>query len=243
MLAVSALSLLLAAAPADTTQPVKRPVKLRFTGDVGYVLTSGNSSVQTLNTGDKLTLDVDGLIVTQTFAMVYGESKGATVTSQYRGSLRLDVKLDSTGVTMFTLANLERNTFAGLHYRLAGSTGLAAEVIRTDRNRLMVEGGISLTRQRATETRGKDYDFLGGRAATSYTYRFGPKASITQAVEILPNFREPEDLRINTESSVVAPLSKQIGIKLSYVIRYDGLPGESYETTDQVFTSGLQVTL
>ncbi len=243
MLAATAISLLLLTTPADTVQPVRRPVKLRFTGDVGYVLTSGNTAVQTLNTGDKLVMDVDNLILTQTFAMVYGESKGATVTSQYRGSLRLDVRLDSTGVTMYTLSNLERNTFSGLNYRLSGSTGLAAEVIRSSRNRLTIEGGVSLTRQRATETKGKDYDFLGGRAATSYTYRFGPKASVSQVVEILPNFREPADLRINTESAVVAPLSKQVGIKLSYVIRYDGLPSDNYETTDQVFTSGLQVTL
>jgi putative salt-induced outer membrane protein len=243
VLAASAISLLLLVAPADTTQPARRPVKLRFTGDIGYVLTSGNSSVQTLNTGDKLIVEVDNLTLTQTFAMVYGESKGATVTSQYRGSLRMDVKLDSSAVSMYTLANLERNTFAGLNYRLSGSGGLAAEVVRTNRSRLMIEGGLSLTRQRATATKGKDSDFLGGRAATSYTYRFGPKASVSQAVEILPNFREPDDLRINTESSVVAPLSKAIGIKLSYVIRYDGLPPDNYYTTDQVFTSGLQFTL
>ena len=66
---------------------------------------------------------------------------------------------------------------------------------------------------------------------------------MSQSVELLPNFRERDDIRINTESALLAPITKQVGVKLTYVVRYDGLPEEGYQTTDRVFTSGIQVTL
>ena len=39
----------------------------------------------------------------------------------------------------------------------------------------------------------RDIDFLGGRAATNYAHQLSNKASISQSVEFLPNFREQLD--------------------------------------------------
>jgi putative salt-induced outer membrane protein YdiY len=237
---IAALSLLLLAVQADTTRP---PPELKFTGEVGYVATAGNQSVKTLNVGDKLSAKFGDLTLTQTFARVYGESEGETTTSLTRASLRVDKGLKASPFVAYGLLNFERNTFAGLASRLAGSAGLSAILVRDERNRVVVESGLSLNRQRGTGTRGRDVDFLGGRAAGTYTHLFAPKASFVQAVEVLPNFRETEDLRINTESTVAAPLTSRIAVKLSYLIRYDGLPETGFLTTDRLFTSGIQVTL
>ena len=237
---VAALSLLLLAVQVDTTKP---PPILKFTGEVGYVATAGNQSVETLNVGDKFSAQFGDLTFTQTFARVYGESEGETTTSLTRASLRADKGLKNSPFVAYGLLNYERNVFAGLASRLAGSAGLSAIILRDERNRVVVESGLSLNRQRGTGTRGRDIDFLGGRAAGTYTHQFTPKASFVQALEFLPNFRESEDLRINTESTVVAPLTARIAIKLSYVVRYDGLPESGFLTTDRLFTSGVQVTL
>lgn len=227
---------------ADTVRP-RLPAELKFTGDIGYVATSGNSSVETLNVGNKFSAKVDDLTLSQTFVLIYGESKGKPVTSLYRGSLRMDKGLKTSLITSFALLNFERNTFAGLASRWSGVAGLSANLIRAGRDRLVMEGGLSLTRQRGTATSGRDVDFVGGRAASTYTHQFSPKASITQVIEVLPNFRESEDLRINTESTLIAPLTARIAMKLSYVIRYDGLPEVTFKTTDRLFTSGIQVSL
>ena len=232
--------MLLLAFQADTVRP---PAELKFTGDIGYVATSGNSSVETLNVGDRFSAKVDDVTLSQTFVLVYGESKGKSVTSIYRGSLRLDKGLKTSLITSYTLLNFERNTFAGLASRWSGVAGLSAHLLREGKDRLIMEGGLSLTRQRGTATSGRDVDFIGGRAASTYTHQFSPKASISQVLEVLPNFRESEDLRINTESTLVAPLTARIAVKLSYVIRYDGLPENSFQHTDRLFTSGIQVSL
>lgn len=222
----------------------RKPAELKFTGDIGYVATSGNSSVETLNIGDKFSAKIDDITLSQAFTLIYGESKGEPVTSLYRGSIRIDKGLRTECCfAAYSLLNYERNTFAGLASRISGVAGLAAQLLNGGRNKLVVESGLSLTRQRGTGTKGRDVDFLGGRAATTFTHQFSAKASITQSLEVLPNFRESEDLRVNTESALLAPITARVGVKLSYVIRYDGLPESGFGTTDRLFTSGIQISL
>ena len=81
------------------------------------------------------------------------------------------------------------------------------------------------------------------RAASAFQYNFKPSAYFLQLVEVLPNLEETDDLRVNTETALVAPLSRRLAIKISYVIRYDKLPEPGFEKTDRLLTSGLQVTL
>jgi putative salt-induced outer membrane protein len=224
------------------TVPKRTPLEMKFAGDVGFVSTSGNTSVQTLNFGNRVSAKLGDLTVAQTFNGVYGRSKGKSVTSIWRGTFRIDLTLVE-GISVYDLVNYERNVFAGLASRVANVGGLSFVVVRNDRHRFVVEGGASLTRQRGIVPGPRDLDFLGGRMASTYAYQFAPKAQLSQTVEMLPNFRESDDLRINTESSLTAPITKQVGVKLSYVIRYDGLPQPGFETTDRLFTSGLQISL
>jgi putative salt-induced outer membrane protein len=230
-----------AALTAQAPKPAPSPVK--FTGDLGFVSTTGNTSVQTLNVGDKVVAKFRTVSFTQQFAVVHGKSKGETVASNWRASLRTDVALQPT-FGVFGSLNYERNVFAGLASRVSNVVGLSAELYKGQRDRVTLEGGISITAQRAvSDTKGRNLDFLGGRAATSYVHSFGAKASVSQQVELLPNFRESADLRMNTETAITAPITRQIGIRLSYVVRYDGQPVPGYGTSDQLFTSGIQINL
>jgi putative salt-induced outer membrane protein len=238
-----ALPLILSLVGADTVKVApKKPSPVKFTGDVGYVATSGNTSVQTLNLGDKVTAKTGAMTLSQQFAVVNGRSKGQTVASSWRGAVRIDAAVAKT-LAVYTSLTFERNVFAGLASRSSAVTGLSAEVIKTTEDRLVVEGGISLTAQRAVVNKGSNLDFLGGRAATAYQHHIGPRALLSQSIEFLPNFHQGEDLRINSESALLAPLTRQIGIKLSYVIRFDGLPQPGYLSTDRLFTSGIQISL
>lgn len=230
-----------AVAPAQS--PAQPPSMVKFTGDLGFVSTSGNSSVQTLNLGDRISAKFGSVTVAQQFSLVYGRSKGTTVTSMYRASLRADYALQKT-FGIYAAVNYERNVFAGLASRIATATGLTAQLLADPRHRVSLEGGVSVTSQRSVDPlKRPNVDFLGGRAATAYTQKLGTKASFAQTVELLPNFREVEDLRINTESTVLAPITRQVGVKLSYVIRYDGLPQPGFLSTDHLFITGIQISL
>ena len=45
------------------------------------------------------------------------------------------------------------------------------------------------------------------------------------------------------EKALVAPLSSKIGLRLSYVIRFDNQPEPTFEKTDKILTTGIQVAL
>jgi putative salt-induced outer membrane protein YdiY len=237
------IALLLAIVATDTIpKPAPKPASVKFTGDAGFVSTSGNSSVQTLNLGNKITVRVNSFTFTQQFGVVHGESNGATVTSSWRGLLRSDV-VAHDNVSIYGSVMFERNTLAGLASRIGTVTGLSAQLLKTPNDKLVLEGGVSITTQRGTVANLHDQDFLGGRAATAYLHQLGPRASFAQSVELLPNFHEGADLRINTETALLAPFTSKAAVKLSYVVHYDGLPEPGFYSTDRLFTSGIQITL
>lgn len=231
-----------AVSPKPATPPPS-PNSIKFSGDLGYVSTSGNSSVQTLNFGNRITAKVGLVTVSQQFSVVHGRSKGKTVTSLYRASVRSDYALQKT-FGIYAAVNYERNVFAGLASRVATNTGLTAQLLVDARHRFTLEGGVSVNAQRSVDPVARpNVDFMGGRAATAYSQKIGAKASFAQMIELLPNLRDSEDLRINTESTIVAPITKEVGVKLSYVIRYDGLPQPGFQSTDRLFTSGITISL
>lgn len=211
-----------------------------FTGDVGFVNTSGNTELTTVNVGDKLELATGGWAVVQKFGVIYGTSEGETTTSLWRGSLRGDRELTAR-IRVFVLSEFERNTFAGIGSRYAESIGLAAKLIAGEHDRLDAELGVGFVWQNA-EGDGVDKEFSSGRAALMYTRALGEKARLGQSIEFMPNLKTSDDLRINAETSLTAPISAGIAMKAGYAVRYDGLPEPGFETTDRILTTGLQVT-
>ena len=205
----------LATISGDTVKPAPKLPPVHFTGDAGFVSTTGNSSVQTLNLGDKIVAKVDAFTFTQQFGVVHGESNGSTVASSWRGLVRADMVVHDK-IGMYGSVTYERNTLAGLASRVGTVTGLTAQVVKTKTDKLSFEGGVSITTQRGTVPNTGDMDFLGGRAATAFVHQLGPRASFTQLVELLPNFHESADLRINTETALLAPFTTKAAVKLSY---------------------------
>ena len=43
-------------------------------------------------------------------------------------------------------------------------------------------------------------------------------------MEVLPNVDQTDDLRINSESQLVAPLARRVSLKVSYAVKFDNLP-------------------
>lgn len=236
VLAVLGIPLLVSQLQAQ--EPAPKPVK--FTADLGFVSTAGNTEVTNLNAGEKLEWNLAPVTLKEGFAIVYGETDGNTTTSSLRGDLRADYGL-SAALAVFGAFALDRNRFAGIARRFEENVGLAFKPIRGERDKLEFEGGVSFTQQRSILE--VSDNFTAARAAGMYRHGFTDAAYVQQTVEVLPNLEVGEDLRINTETALVAPLSKRLAIKLSYSIRYDKLPEPGFKKTDRVFTSGLQINL
>jgi putative salt-induced outer membrane protein len=230
--------LLLDALPL-TAQSAPTPTdSFRLAFDLGYVNTAGNTDVTTLNFGEHLTYGSGGWLLAHRFVAVEGRSGGDETAAQYKTDGRLD-RAFSSRFGAYALAGYERNVFAGIGRRLEEGAGLTAKAVAQAHDLLAAEGGVSFIQQRSTAR--VDDTFAAGRAALSYQHSFTETATFVQTIEVLANLENSQDRRINSETSLTAPISQRIALKSAYLIRYDHQPEPGFKTTDRVFTTGIQI--
>ena len=233
----AAVAALVIAVPAHG-QDAAPPPPLRIQGDLGLVSTAGNSAVTTLNVGEKVTWITGRLELTQAFSVVYGRTGDSTTTNQWKASIRSDVQVGGP-MAIYARGAFERNTTAGIARRFEEAVGLAAELIMKDRTTLSAEAGAALNQQ--TSTTDATSDFASGRLAVAFKQFLGASAFVTQDAEALPNLEETDDLRVNSETALTAPISSRIAVKLAYTIKFDNVPEPGFQKTDRIFSAGVQV--
>jgi putative salt-induced outer membrane protein len=207
--------------------------------DFGFVSATGNTDVTTITVGQKVAAMRGLWTLSQTLAHVSGKTKGEESANQVRLGGRVERKL-GTWFGGFAGVQFERNAFAGFDSRLEELMGLQWKVVDDSSNVLQIDGGAVFTQQENTD--GTSDTSPSARGAMLYRHNFRPTTYFTQGVEYVPNLEESGAYRLNTETALVAPLSARLGIKVSYVVRYNSRPPTSFGTTDRVFTSGLQLT-
>jgi putative salt-induced outer membrane protein YdiY len=222
------------ASAQDTTKA------LTFHADLGYVATSGNTEVSTANLMDQLTWRTSHVNkIDQTFSVVYGQNKNKVQTNIWTVALR-DEYAFTKQIALYALGGFNRNTFAGIEYDFEEGGGLAIIPVLPKRHRLEIDAGLSYIEQKLLPDSIDHH--AAGRGAITYRYTFGKDAYAQEGVEGLPDLHRGEDFRINSQTDLVAPLSRHLALKLGYVIRYANLPPPGFKTTDRLFTSDLQVS-
>lgn len=232
--------LLLAATLAAAQDAPPDPLKASIA--VGFVNTAGNTDITTLNVEQKLGYQPVGSRwqVNQFFNVVYGKEAGTENANLLKTGARLDYGLTGR-LSAFAGGSYERNKFAGVARRFEEPVGLAFAAVKTDKQQLSFEAGAAFTQQR--DLLGVDDNYTAARVAAMYQYSFTQNSNISENVEVLPNLDTGKDYRINSETTLTAPLSSRISVKMSYVVRFDNLPEPGFKKTDRIFTSGLQVSL
>jgi len=228
-----AMVLALAAAPAAGQD---KPTT--FTTDLGFVNAAGNTSVTTFNLGEALTHTSGSWKLQQSLGALYGKTEGEKSAEQFQAGVRADYSL-SERVSLYGRAGWDRNQFAGINRRFEEGVGLAMKLVAGERDALSVEAGLGATQQ--VNTSEESSNFLAGRAAALYKHSLAEKAFVQQALEFIPNFDVSDDYRIFSETSLVAPLSSAIALKVAYVVRLDNLPEPGFKKTDRILTTGVQL--
>lgn len=232
------LALTLAYTLPLSAQDAERPVT-KFTSDFGYVAVSGNTQATTLSVGERWTRKSGRLTLEQNFGIIRGSLNGVENTNLLRAGVRSEYTLGGH-FSWYAGAAFDRNPFAGIERRFEEQTGLQYRPIANSRDTLRFEGGASATQQ--TSVDGARLNFPAARAAGAWRHQFSTNAYFIQSVEVLPNLQDGEDYRINTESSIIAPVSQRIALRLGYLIRYDNLPEPTFRSTDRLFTTAVQLT-
>lgn len=229
LVAVLAVALQQAAAP---------PPRAHVTLDLGFVSAAGNSDVTSFNLGEKLTWQKNRVTLTQTAKVLYGATDGSTTTESYEASSRAQVAVASR-IGAFVLVTFQRDPFAGVASRWFGGPGVSAGVVQSGRDTLSIETG--LTAQRERNSANVTQSFAAARTAAAFKHRLGTTAFVTENVEWVANLKTSADQRVNSETALTAPLSQQIALRVSYVVRFDNQPGAGFKKTDRILTTGVQI--
>jgi putative salt-induced outer membrane protein len=238
---VATAALLLA--PLTATAQAPAPSRFGIVLDLGFVSSSGNTDVTTFSLGEKASWKPnDRWSFAQLVRSVYGQT-GDSVTAN---SLNAGISADYSflgfvkGIGLTAGATYERNEFSGIERRTEQSLGLVWRGATASADSLRIDAGAVATQQVGVDD--SDDSFVSARAGLWYKRPIGAGAYFQQTIEALPNLETSEDWRVNSETALVAPISARIGLKLSYVVRYDNLPQPTFEKSDRILTAGVQIT-
>lgn len=222
--------------------------KVNFTSSLGFTQNRGNADARNLSAGNKFTFRSKDWAFQQDLSFVYGEANDHVASNFWNGGLRLDRSV-ANRVALFVASRYDRNVPQGVTNRFQQGFGVSVVAIKDQRNTLNMALGGSLFSQQllpgvtAKVTRA----FPAARAALDYRFRFSKLAYMQHAAEFLPAVGDTANSYFfNTESSVVAPLSRRLGIRVGYVVRYNSEPPIRNEvqlrSIDTYFSSGLTLT-
>ncbi|MEN9507793.1 MAG: hypothetical protein RLZZ621_356 [Gemmatimonadota bacterium] len=236
-----------AKAPSTKPAPPKRK-SYEFTTSLGFSQTRGNAEALATNVSNKFKYSLAGWSVQQDLAFFYGKANGKINTNFWNGGLRGERNI-APRIGAFMAARYDRNQVQGINNRFQQGFGVNVMALDDKRNRLTLSMGGSLFQQELAPgaTARIPRAFPAARAAMDYRRRLTELAYIQQSAEYLPAVSDASSqFFVNAESNVVAPLSKSVGLKMGYVIRYNSEPPVRNQvqlrTTDTFFSSGLTVT-
>jgi putative salt-induced outer membrane protein len=236
------IGLALSAATALAQDAPKK--NLEFSGTAGFAQTSGNANAISTNFGNKVKYSARGWILNEDLSFFYGEADDKVNANFWNGGLRAERALfERLGV--FVTTRFDRNVLQGIASRFEEGLGLDAKLLAGKHDQLSMQLGASFFQQRLTagSTGSIKRNFPAARLGFDYKHLFSELAFVQQTGEYLPNLANGDSYLVNTETSLVAPLSRRLAVKLGYVIRYNSTPpvreGVSLKTTDTFFSSGI----
>lgn len=226
---------LLAQAPA----PAADAWKIGGTVDASYVSATGNSNLTTVSLGDKLAATRGRWTLRQFLTYVNAKTDSVESANQLRIGGRAEYKITNK-FSAFAGVTYERNVYAGFNRRLDELAGLQWQALAEPTDSVSVDGGGVYTQQDNKD--GTTDQSPSARGAVAYKHVFKANTFFAQSLEYVPNLKESGEYRLNSETAAVAPISTRISLKLAYVVQYNSRPPDTFQTTDRVFTSGLQVS-
>jgi putative salt-induced outer membrane protein len=213
-------------------------------GTAGFAQTNGNANALTMNFGNKLTYTVRGWSVGEDLTFFFDEANDQVNANFWNGGLRGERTI-STRIGLFVATRFDRNVLQGIASRFEEGVGVDLKLVTEPKDLFTVQLGASAFQQTLTpgSTVSVKGNFPAARVGLDYKHLVSTLAFVQQTAEYLPNLAESGVYLVNTETLLVAPLSKQLVLKFGYVIRFNSAPpvrnGVTLKNMDTFFSSGI----
>ena len=246
-ISLAAAGVVAAQAPATAPEPKKPPYE--FVADFSLAASQGNQEVTTVSLGQRYSYAFPTWKFSQTASALRGTANGVKNAELYQGGLRGDYNLTKK-LTAYLSGDGLRNTPAGLSSQLAEGIGLAYQFADTDIDKLQLSAGVGSLQRKFVGIAASQNDFVGN-AAGLYRHLFSKVSYFEQTAGFTPNFTTPDAWLFTSKTSVVAPLSSRVGIKVAYLINFNNAPPlnvatpiltDRFRKFDGLLTTGVQFT-
>ena len=213
--------------------------------DIGLAITSGNSDTTNLAVGLGMTRETFRDKTTVYAASVYSRDRtngiSRTVANTVRGGVRYDRDINRKWFA-YGFTDLEHNGLQDLTLRLVLGGGLGYHVIRSERTKFDLLGGLDWDRE---FFKGDFNDRSSAEAQLGQTlsHRFNPRLSLKEQFFVFPNLTDGGTYRMNFDGSLVADITRRIGWQLTLSDRYLSDPPVGFEKNDLILTTGLKIKL
>ena len=222
----------------------EKPNPLEGSLALGFSQTSGNANALATNVTNKLKYTIDGWAIRQDLVFFYGEADKRVNANFWNGGLRAERRL-MPRLGMFFATRFDRNVLQGISSRFEEGFGADIKVVDEKVDKFNISLGGSAFQQTLTPGSSSTFNrnFPAARAAGDYKHTFGEHSFFQQSAEYLPNLSDTNSYLLNSESAVVAPLRKTLGIKIGYVVRFNAQPpirkNVALKKTDTYLSSGI----
>lgn len=206
--------------------------------ELSFVDTSGNSKVRTLSAKNAMKYRVtEPVTLTWKLEALHGEDGGTTTAERYSSDIRggYAVTLDAF---VFGNAGWRQDKFAGLDRQTLIGLGYGYKVWTGPLHFLTLEGGAQQVQDNYTDD--TSIDHTDARIFGEYGLVFAKQNRFKQTVELLYDFGNTEQYRVNLETSLTSALNERFSTKLSYLVRYNHAPVPvAVNTKDSTFSVAL----
>ena len=235
------------ATPTDAKAVDEKAFKVDAPGtyasaDLSYVLTSGNSSSNSLGFKGDVThrwakhsigFAAGGLRASSSpdtryavgtpgdFEIVVPEAE--TTAEAYYARGRYDYKL-SDRLFYTAGAGWERNRFSGIDNRWLVDTGIGYIFLNNDRTSFRGTLGLTYTDEQYTVEDGRDGSFVGARLGWDFSRKLFQNTTFTHTLLLDENLEETDDLRADAQFGLHVAMSSRLGLKVNWRLLWDNQP-------------------
>jgi putative salt-induced outer membrane protein len=244
LLSMVSAGAVVAQAPAAAAAPKKPPYE--FVADFSLAASQGNQEVTTVSLGQHYSYAFPAWKFTQSASALRGTANGVKNAELYQAGVRGDYNLTKKLTAYLSVDGL-RNTPAGLTSQVAEGAGFGYQFVDTDMDKLQLSLGLGALQRKFVDVGASQNDFVGN-VAGMYRHLFSKVSYFEQTAGFTPNFTTTNAWLFTSKSSVVAPLSAKIGIKVAYLINYNNAPPNNpateapFKKFDGLLTTGVQFT-
>jgi putative salt-induced outer membrane protein YdiY len=198
---------------------------------------SGNTERLTFNFGGEGELKFNTERFELKFLTVYTEENDQITSRKTFGRIQYDHFFTEKWYGLLSMETLN-DKFKNLNLRLAVGPGVGYHYWNDDIKKLKLEAGITYFSEDLKN--GIDTQFMTGRLAGKFDYKFSEVLSFRNESVMFPSFEKVGDYKLRNEAGFNTQLAKGWSLNLSHILDYDNNAPSGTKSSDSTITFGLQ---